>query len=113
MANALLQKIEKARQDGLYTGIEIGFQMAADFIALAANDPDCVGADNVLGEQRLAKILAGAKYYQGKFPLAFCTDTESDYQRDVLDRLLKEVFPVSFAPFEERYPRIREIRYRK
>lgn len=111
MANALLAKIEKARSDGLYTGIEIGFQMAADFICLAANDPDCVGKNNTLGEERLTKILAGAKWYQKQFPAAFCTDSESDYQREVLDRRLKDIFHKSFAPFSDRYPRVREIKY--
>ena len=61
--NAFLHRIENARQDGLRAGLEIGFQMAADFIALSANDPDCVGKNNTLGEERLLKILAGAKKY--------------------------------------------------
>lgn len=112
MANAFLHRIENARQDGLTAGLEIGFQMAADFIALSANDPDCVGKNNTLGEERLIKILAGAKKYQREFSDAFCTDDESDYQRDVLDRMLKQIFKKNFCSFAERYPRVKEIRYR-
>ena len=113
MANAFLHRIENARQDGLRAGLEIGFQMAADFIALSANDPDCVGKNNTLGEERLLKILAGAKKYEMQFSEAFCTAEESDYQRDLLDRRLKQIFKKSFRGFEERYPRVKEIRYKK
>ena len=111
--NAFLHRIENARQDGLRAGLEIGFQMAADFIALSANDPDCVGKNNTLGEERLLKILAGAKKYEMQFSEAFCTAEESDYQRDLLDRKLKQIFKKNFCPFEERYPRVKEIRYKK
>ena len=113
MANAFLHRIENARQDGLAAGLEIGFQMAADFIALSANDPDCVGKNNTLGEERLIKILAGAKKYEMQFSEAFCTAEESDYQRDLLDRKLKQIFKKNFCGFEERYPRVKEIRYKK
>lgn len=38
---------------------------------------------------------------------------EQDYWQDVLDRKLHEIFPDSygFAPFPERYPFIKEVRY--
>lgn len=67
MANAFLHRIENARQDGLRAGLEIGFQMAADFISIAANDPECIGKNNALGEERLIKILAGAKNAKSSF----------------------------------------------
>lgn len=111
MANAFLHRIENARQDGLRAGLEIGFQMAADFISIAANDPECIGKNNALGEERLIKILAGAKKCEKQFLQAFCTADESDYQRDVLDRKLQQIFKKNFCPFEERYPRVKEIKY--
>ena len=111
--NTFLHGIEYARQDGLTAGLEIGFQMAADFISIAANDPECIGKNNTLGEDRLLKILAGAKRYEKQFSEAFCTAEESDYQRDLLDRKLKQIFKKNFCGFEERYPRVKEIRYKK
>lgn len=81
--------------------------------ALALNDPEVMGKD-VLGYKRLRRVLEGAIRYHDLFCDALRRGPEADYLRAKLDERLRQIVPAeAFAPFEERYPRIRKERYER
>lgn len=107
-------RVVAARQKYLDIGSQFGTQRMADLISIALNDPSVMGK-NAFGAERLSRLFDRVKELETTFDRAFCQNAEQDYWQDVLDRKLHEIFPDSygFAPFPERYPFIKEVRYGK
>lgn len=107
-------RVVAARQKYLDIGSQFGAQRMADLVSIALNDPSVMGR-NALGAERIGRVFQRVKELEATFDRAFCQNAEQDYWQDVLDRKLHEIFPDSygFAPFSERYPFIKEVRYGK
>lgn len=107
-------RVVAARQKYLDIGSQFGAQRMADLVSIALNDPAVMGK-NALGAERLGRVFERVKELEATFDRAFCKNAEQDYWQDVLDRKLHEIFPdeYGFAPFPERYPFIKEVRYDK
>lgn len=107
-------RVVAARQKYLDIGTQFGAQRMADLVSIALNDPAVMGR-NALGAERLGRVFERVKELEATFGRAFCQNAEQDYWQDVLDRKLHEIFPdeYGFAPFPERYPFIKEVRYGK
>lgn len=105
-------RVVAARQKYLDIGTQFGAQRMADLVSIALNDPAVMGK-NALGAERLGRVFERVKELEHTFSQAFYKNAEQDYWQDVLDRKLHEIFPDSygFAPFQERYPFIKEVRY--
>lgn len=86
-------------------------QYMTDMTILALNDPDVMGKD-VLGEARIRKVLeAIGKKYDYYFD-ALTKSAEADYYQQKLDERLRTICKSGdFAPFEQRYEWLPEIKY--
>lgn len=102
-------RVVAARQKYLDIGTQFGAQRMADLVSIALNDPA------IMGRNALGRVFERVKELEAAFDRAFFKNAEQDYWQDVLDRKLHEIFPDSygFAPFPERYPFIKEVKYRK
>lgn len=106
------QKQATARQAYLEIGMEVGMQKMADFFAIALNDPAVLGK-SVLGKKRLMPVLQRVHDLIDEFSVAFTVQDDADYMQDKLDRLLRQIYGDSeFVPFEERYPAIKQRKYK-
>ena len=87
-------------------GVDTGLQMFADMLTIVLN------RIHGYGKARIQALLAEVKkLLESELTDAFQTQTESDYQRDVLDRVLRDIMQEQFVPFEKRYPYVKGIRY--
>lgn len=86
-------------------------QYMTDLTILALNDPEVMGKD-VLGETRIRKVLeAIGKKYDYYFD-ALTKGAEADYYQQKLDERLRAICKSGdFAPFEQRYEWLPEIKY--
>ena len=106
------QRQAASRQAYLDIGVEVGMQKMADFFAIALNDPSVLGK-SVLGRKRLEPVLLRVHDLCDEFAEAFTVADEADYMQDKLDRLLRQIYGDSdFVPFEERYPAIKQRKYK-
>lgn len=107
----LLDRIERAKRDQQRVGEETMRQFMADMYCLALNDPEVMGRD-VLGYNRLQKVLEGAIRYYDMYHDALTLSPEADYCQAKLDDRMRQIIPADkFAHFEERYPRIIPEKY--
>lgn len=106
------QKQAAERKAYLEIGMEVGMQKMADFFAIALNDPAVLGK-SVLGKKRLVTVLQRVRYLIDEFADAFTVEDEADYMQEKLDRILRQIYGDSeFVPFEERYPAIKQRKYK-
>ena len=106
------QKQAAARQAYLDIGMEVGMQKMADFFAIALNDPAVLGK-SVLGKKRLMPVLQRVHDLIDEFSVAFTVQDDADYMQEKLDRILRQIYGDSeFVPFEERYPSIKQRKYK-
>ena len=106
------ERVVRNRQSYLDIGAQFGAQRMADLVSIALNDPAVMGK-NAFGAERLGRLFARVKELEHTFSRAFYKNAEQDYWQDVLDRKLHEIFSdeYGFAPFPERYPFIKEVKY--
>ena len=96
----------------LEIGMEVGMQKMADFFAIALNDPAVLGK-SILGKKRLMPVLQRVHDLIDEFAEAFTVADEADYMQEKLDRILRKIYGGSeFVPFEERYPAIKQRKYK-
>ena len=92
---------------------ETGEQFMMDCFMLALRDPEVMGKD-VIGRDRIVKIMKAVGQYHEQFFPALTEDVEADYWRVKLDELLRPGVPQElFTPFEKRYEWLPQITYRK
>jgi hypothetical protein len=109
--NALLKKIDKAKQDCFVAGCDIATQQFFDYMCIVLNDPKVMGKD-VFGAERLKKIHDAMTELDKQFGEAWVNSQESDYYQEKLDALLRQIFG-EIDPFNKRYPLIKEWNYNK
>lgn len=94
-------------------GRDVGFQQCLDYVFNALRDPELVKKD-IWGEGRLVQLHQMLVEYDDKFHDAWNAKAKMcDYCQKELDARLKEGLPHYFAPFEQRYPYMKDIRYDK
>lgn len=111
MKNNYAQRRKEEKQALLDIGVGVGIQMMADFMSIALNDPEAVDKD-IFGTNRLQKVLRRTSELHNTFIAAFGTGDEADYFREKLDQRLKQIYGDMAVPFEERYPHLKQIRYK-
>lgn len=111
--NSYLQKRDADKQASLYAGEKTAWQQAMDFVAMALNDPDCVGAKNVLSGEKISDILNYACALRDEYYLAFVPKhVEADVWQERLDGKQRKIFKNDFQPFKQRYPYIKDVKYK-
>ena len=108
-------KQRDARDQAFFdAGHETGFQQCLDFVFNALREPQFVGEKNVWGESRLVKLHGLCTIYEQKFRGAWdARNKEAELLQRELDARLKEGLPNYYAPFSERYPYLKDIKYNK
>lgn len=97
----------------LRIGTETGQQQVFDALALALRDPAVMGAKAVLGPAKVKAVCQRVQEIVHEFADAWSPCPEQDYQQDRLDRALTDVFGEGLQPFGQRYPYIKEQKYRR
>lgn len=98
------QKLAIARQTELTIGVDIGFQKAADFFAIALYEEG-------FGPQRQEKIVCRVMELDSEYGDAWTDGNEADYKQEQIDRILKKAFGEKFESFFERNPYIKKANY--
>ena len=112
--NGYLQRVEEEKQASLYAGEKTAWQQAMDFVAMALNDPDCVGAKNVMSGEKISDILNYACALRDEYHLAFTpSHPEADVWQERLDKRQRKIFKEKAQPFYERYRYIKKMKYGK
>ena len=111
--NDFLKKRDERDQTFYDIGREVGFQQCLDFVFNALREPELVSKD-IWGEGRLIKLYQMLATYEQKFHGAWdAKNKEAELLRKELDARLKDGLPHYFAPFEQRYPYMKDIKYDK
>jgi hypothetical protein len=110
-SNALLKKIDQAKQDCFVAGCDITAQQMFDMMCLVLNDPEIMGKD-VFGAERLKKVHDAMFERERIFHDAWMNNQESDYYQEKLDAALRRIFG-EIEPFSKRYPYLKEWNYNK
>lgn len=97
----------------LKIGTEVGQQQVFDALALALRDPAVMGTKGVLGPAKVKTVCQRVQEIVHEFADAWSPGPEQDYQQDRLDRALKDVFGRELQPFKQRYPYMKEQKYRR
>lgn len=106
------QRQAASRQAYLDIGMEVGMQKMVDLFAIALNDPAVLGK-SILGKKRLMPVLQRVHDLIDEFSVAFTVQDDADYMQEKLDRILRQIYGDSeFVPFEERYPAIKQRKYK-
>ena len=109
--NALMKKIDQAKQNCFVAGCDITAQQYFDYMCIVLNDPEIMGKD-VFGAQRLKKIHQAMKDLDKEYSEAWVNSQDSDYYQEKLDAALRRIFG-KVLPFSERYPYARKWNYNK
>lgn len=97
----------------LRIGTEVGQQQVFDALALALRDPEIMSAKGVLGPAKVKTVCQRVQEIVQEFADAWSPGPEQDYQQDRLDRALKDIFGEELQPFKQRYPFMKEQKYRR
>ena len=112
--NGLLQKISQDRQAYLTAGEKTGFQKACDYISIALNSPECMGAKGVMSGEKIERIMEYAVAMDNDYWKAFSPrDPEADYYQDKLDEKQRKIYKDKSQPFSKRFPYIKAVKYEK
>ena len=110
--NDYIKKRTERDQAWLDTGEEMGIQKMADYLAIALHDPDVMGK-NIYSRKRIdlfMKKLGELADFYGK---AFSLKKEADWYQEKLDDALKEIYGDDLQKFNVRYPKMKELSYKK
>ena len=105
---------QRAIQQGFFrAGEQTGRQAVIDMMVLALRDPEIIGKD-IIGKDRLLKVLKGIEKYMDAFDQAFQATDETDYYRSKLDAALADAFGEGMHDtFLQRYEFAKEYDYVK
>ena len=110
--NDFIRKRDERDRKFFESGMDIGIQMAADYITLALRCPITMGKD-VFGRSRIDRLFARSRGFDDQFHEAFSDSPEADYYQEKLDDMLREIYGDDLHPFAERYPTIQQHGYQK
>lgn len=106
--NRYLEEKHLAFLRGMEVGIRLGTQFERDCMQIALRSKDAVGKD-IFGRGRLNKVFSQLAKIRKKYIPALHNEKISDCLREALDAELREIYGTDTAPFEVRYPEIKEI----
>lgn len=112
MANDLLKRIDRAKQDAFVSGCDITAQQMFDMMCLVLHDPEVMGKGHTIGAERLKRIHNAMVELESKYHDAWLFTPESDYLQEKLDANLRVIFGI-IKPFSQRYPQCKEWNYNK
>ena len=110
--NGYLKRQKASRQAALDMGEQLGFQKMWDYVQMSLRDPELMGKDT-FGRKRIEKLFAHVHKLVDEYHVAFTDDNEADYYQEKMDAALREGWGPDLAPFYERYPMMKKIRYDK
>lgn len=110
--NDYVAQRQKRDREMLANGISLGMQLASDFFQIALRDPEVMGKD-IFGRGRIEKIVAKTMELDDYFNLAFSDHVEAERYQEEMDRLLREIWEDDLIPFQERYDKLKKIKYDK
>ena len=110
--NAFLKKQKERDRKFFEAGMQVGMQLASDYITLALRDPETIGKD-IFGRGRIDKVLNKAMELDDHFWVAFGQDVEADHVQEEMDAALREVYGDDLVPFAQRYPMVQQMGYKK
>lgn len=108
-----LKRQADAQDKLLRIGTEVGQQQVLDALALALRDPEIMSAKGVLGPAKVKTVCQRVQEIVQEFADAWSPGPEQDYKQDRLDRALKDIFGEELQPFGQRYPYMKEQKYRR
>ena len=92
-------------------GFQAGLQKASDMYDIVLNDADVMGK-GVIGFDRILKIRLAVEEASSYYAPAYDRrHVEADVFQERLDAKLRRVWRDKFAPFAERYPMLKKIKY--
>lgn len=106
MANAYLEKIEKAFNVGFNDGLRVGAQSYVDCMAKVLNE-------HGWGYDRIIDLTNEIQATRSEFsPMIDVRKPDCDYYRERIDRALKQIIGKrdGFLSFHERYPELAEAK---
>lgn len=112
MGNSYLDNQKQMQQYYFETGEAVGFQRCLDYMQWLLRNPKYVGKD-IFGRKRWEKLYKGLKECDQVFGEAFTHGVNADYCQEKLDGNIREIFGDDALPFAERYPRFKQVSYKK
>lgn len=112
MGKNFLKRQTELNQKFLDVGEDMGVQKMVDYLTVVLRDPNVMRKD-VYGKERLERILNALAEVDKEFCVCFTDDKDADVYQERLDKILKEAYGDNFSPFYERYPFIKQMKYRK
>ena len=110
--NDYVAQRQKRDREMLATGISMGMQLTSDFFQIALRDPEVMGKD-IFGRGRIEKIVDKTMELDDYFNLAFSDHVEAEMYQEEMDRLLREIWKDDLLPFQERYDKLKKVKYDK
>lgn len=110
--NDFLRKQAERDRKFFMAGMDMGVQLAHDYIQIALRDKPTMAKD-VFGRERIERVLKKVLSLDDYFSIAFSDHVEADYRRAELDYALREIWGNDLVPFEKRYPMATTFRYDK
>lgn len=110
--SGFMKRQQEMSREYVLAGVNIGMQQAADAFAIALHDSSLMGK-NAFGAARIKAVTDRANQIIDEFFDAWRPGPEQDYQQDRLDRALKDIFGEELQPFKQRYPFVKEQKYRR
>ncbi len=107
--SAYIKALQSAFNSGTEEGERFGMQLMADLVTLALNQ------EFGFGPERLERFMVKVDELRDRYHFAVTQvkNPECDYYRNEMDTLLKACVPPNrYAPFEERYPQLKDVRYK-
>ena len=111
--NAYLEKKAYREKALLDIGIDCGAQRIIDYLQCVLHDPEVMGSKNVLGPDRLRKVLAAIDERDKYYADAYTTKKNSDKLQEELDKELRDIWGAEAYSFDERQPYIKKPEYKK
>lgn len=110
--NEFLKKRDERDKKFFMAGMQMGCQMATDFVQMALRDPGTMGKD-IFGRARIEKLFQRCKELDDYYHIAFSDHVEADQKQEEMDGVLREYFGNDLIPFAERYPYAQVFSYDK
>lgn len=110
--SGFMKRQQEMSREYVLAGVNIGMQQAADAFAIALHDSSLMGK-NAFGAARIKAVTDRANQIIDEFFDAWRPGPEQDYMQEKFDRVLRDIFKEETIPFAERYPYIKEQKYRR
>ena len=110
--NKYIKDRNEILRKGFAAGMQVGMQVASDYITMSLRDPKVVGG-TPFGRERIERLMTNSMELDDHFWVAFSDEVEADYVQEEMDAKLREVYGDDLIPFAERYPNVKQYGYNK